>query len=108
VHDALGDVGANEDFIATVVFPYLSARVAVDVPSADGLIVADAVQLVERVPSHACHELLVHVARGRHVETHVAPADCAVVRSERRLTLRNSAKGPSRIGNLESFCMSKI
>ena len=73
------DVGANEDFIATVVFSHLSARVAVDVPSADGLIVADAVQLVERVPSHACHELLVHVARGRHVETHGAPADCAAV-----------------------------
>ena len=51
---------------------HLSARVAVYVPSADGLIVAAAVQLVERVPSDACHELFVHVARGRHVETHGA------------------------------------
>ena len=66
--------GGNERMcrLGATVGSHLSARVAVYVPSADGLIVAAAVQLVERVPSDACHELFVHVARGRHVETHGA------------------------------------
>ena len=51
---------------------YLSARVPVDVPSRDLLVVAARVQLVLGVPSHRGDELRVDVSAALHLEAHRA------------------------------------
>jgi len=85
---------------------HLPARVAADVPLAHGLVIATAVQLVERVPPHRAHDLLVYAAPSwvRNLQPHGSRASPEVLSSPSLAPtrLRRARGKPARVGNAES------